>query len=176
MFKRFKDMDAKLITDGNNNYSVLDYNNELVATNMESGFTNQKLSIKNCEAIKNGYDLDELINNLDTPEGYDQYQYDSGVRKGFELALELLGDKKFSDGEMKKSFEYGATATLMNSQGRYNLEKAVEISFEESLQPKEWDVEIEMENYEISDDHGNSISCERPKLDADGCLILKRKS
>lgn len=53
-------MDGRLITDGNNNYSLLDHNNELIATNMSSLITKNKLSNENCELIKTDCDFDEL--------------------------------------------------------------------------------------------------------------------
>lgn len=150
------------------------------------------MSIKNCQVIANGYDLDELAEE-EFPYDFDIPLFETlGITekvqksiligmlqgtliKGFQKAIKLLADKKFSEGEMRKSFEYGATATLMNSQGRYNLEKLLEIMFEESLQQNEWDVEIEMETCSMNP---INLDCneivERPKIDTDGCLILRR--
>ncbi len=58
-----------------------------------------KLSIKNCEAVENGYDLDELankftehFNTLDVVKSDIQV----GYKAGFQKALEIIGDKKLS--------------------------------------------------------------------------------
>ena len=65
-----------------------------------------KLSIKNCEAIENGYDLDELAREAfksDIASDYtniDKCITDGKIRgfiRGFQKALELLGGKKFSE-------------------------------------------------------------------------------
>lgn len=132
---------------------------------------NSKLSIKNCEAIENGYDLDELINKLDTPEGYDQYQYDSGIRKGFELGLELLGDKKFSEKDVRDAYYHGEQDSYMKG----GLTKQKEDEYMQSLQQTEWEVFIEMEviNHGTGED-GKLIETVEPKLDEENCLILKR--
>ena len=63
-----------------------------------------KLSIKNCQAIERGYDLDELIDKY--CRGNSKIE-DDFIKKGFQKALEILGDKKFSEEDMKSIFEYG---------------------------------------------------------------------
>jgi hypothetical protein len=181
-------MKAKLIKKGLDFYSlVLMDNKELLATT-EDAEGALKLSIHNCQTIEVGYDLDELVKK-DTDlfpsntKPMDKVFHQVGFLRGFREALTILGDKKFSEEDMRKSFEYGATATLMNSQGRHNLEKAVEISFEESLQQTEWDVEIvEVENdevYSVSDTmkvaHNKVFDGVLFKYDENCCLILKRK-
>jgi len=79
----------------------------MLGTSRESQYN--KLSIKNCQAIENGYDLDDSLSNF------------------------------------------------------------------QSLQQTEWDVEIEMEFVE-EEQTGTHLVWGRttPKLDADGCLILKK--
>ena len=107
-------MEGKLIkTDGTYILSVNEYKDEIFAiadTNKVHELNKHKLSLKNCEAIENGYDLDELTQT-------------------------------------------------------------------------EWDVKIEMENsltngYKNQPDNIIGFIAEYksvPKLDEDGCLILKRK-
>jgi len=174
-------MKFKLITDGNNNYSVLDSKNELIATTMESIVTNQKLSLKNCEAIANGYDLDELAENevRYMRRGDERLQRWYGFVDGFEKALEILGDKKFSEEQMLQAFLKGVSLQIDAP------------TFQQSLQQKEWEVEIEMETIWVGQCncpcHSDGVTImhfmacchprmvESPKLDSDGCLILKRK-
>jgi hypothetical protein len=93
-------MKAKLIKREDGLYSLYDENGKLIYG---------KLSIKNCQAIENGYDLDDSLSNF------------------------------------------------------------------QSLQQTEWDVEIEMEFVE-EEQTGTHLVWGRatPKLDADGCLILKK--
>lgn len=93
-------MKAKLIKREDGLYSLYDENGKLIYG---------KLSIKNCQAIERGYDLDDSLSNF------------------------------------------------------------------QSLQQTEWDVEIEMEFVE-EEQTGTHLVWGRttPKLDADGCLILKK--
>jgi len=139
-----------------------------------------KLSIKNCETIANGYDLDDLAYHFSW--GYQSDPKYGGTidifKAGFQKALEILGDKKFSEDNMVKMFFLG----------RESLDKALVTEGEaksivQSLQQPEWDVEIEMEdsfdkNEEIYIDEvgkGNyHTHNKKPKLDSNGYLILKQ--
>ena len=127
-----------------------------------------KLSIKNCEAVANGYDLDELAEQnwrigleecIPTPA-----THVTSFKAGFQKALEILGDKKFSEEDMMQ-----AIITTQVSDSIKNNDDRLELI--QSLQQTEWDVEIEMWFYGTRHKKGEWI----PKLDADGCLILKRK-
>ena len=165
-------MEGKLIK-VENGY-VLMVNNIMYATD------NDKLSIKNCEAIANGYDLDELAENnyptfnlpLTDTTAINTLKQDS-FKEGFQKAIEILGDKKFSEEDMKKVY--------LNSSKYEWFGDCIK-----SLQQTEWDVEIEMKK--VKDEtkivgavkgvkgSGNKITTYKsvPKLDADGCLILRR--
>ena len=162
-----------------------------------------ELSIKNCNAIANGYDLEELacdkigidisvVKHIDrkvieknesptTPIheagalGAGLYHMVKGFEIGFQKALEILGDKKFSLEDMKKVY--------LNSSKYEWFGDCIK-----SLQQTEWDVEIEMEKCGYcegcnkagmlhcahADSCGYPIETERPKLDTNGCLILKK--
>jgi len=69
--------------------------------NVLNNNTFSKLSIKNCQAIERGYDLDELANKLVYskypfhPSNDSEYWLDM-YKEGFQKALELMGDKKFT--------------------------------------------------------------------------------
>ena len=155
-----------------------------IATTHESPY--KKLSLKNCEAIANGYDLDELAReacDITDPLRLDSQKYKQdpyfkiGFNKGFQKALEILGDKKYTEIELYRAF-------LINSAGNNTT---LENTFKEIVLPMfqqtEWDVEIEMENsltngYKNQPDNIIGFMAEYksiPKLDKDGCLILKRK-
>ena len=144
---------------------------------------NSKLSIKNCEAIANGYDLDELAEkHYGVHIKHGHTEEDSLQRKidfilGFVSALEILGDKKFSEEDVKRAMD-----VTLNYETKRDAESYQEkIDFLKSLQQTEWDVEIEMECPQCKE-YGYISECRnvcnkkfiQPKLDADGCLILKR--
>jgi hypothetical protein len=124
-----------------------------------------KLSIKNCQAIEHGYDLDELIDKY--CRGNSKIE-DDFIKKGFQKALEILGDKKFSMTDMKRARDKG--------------ERDGEILWDEfikSLQQNEWLVEIVKETYHDCKfvDDGNTYSFEpkwREALDEKNCIILKK--
>jgi hypothetical protein len=146
------------------------------------------LSFKNCQAIERGYDLDELVakkindfNIVDKavefsnahPENNSAYiAYIAGASE-IVKALELMGDKKFSEEQLREAFFH------VQNEPTFDV-------FKKSLQQTEWDVEVVMKN--VIDEtkivgaikgvkgSGNKITTYKqiPKLDADGCLILKR--
>lgn len=174
-------MKTKLITDGNKNYSLLDYNNELVATTMESGFTNQKLSLKNCESIANGYDLDELAKNIfpdviieDEDYKHNGTSYQWGFKVGFRKALELMGDKKFSEEDIFDAVMLGCSFEGLGIEGVETYNELKDLVIKRNTQT-EWDVEvvIELINNGKGED-GLLHETVEPKLDENGCLILKR--
>ena len=137
--------------------------------------TKQRLSLKNCQAIERGYDLDELaeevypILNLginSTIEIHTLYQ--QSFKEGFQKALELIGDKKFSESDVKAGIRRGYVERQKDEGVNVYFESYEE--FIQSLQQTEWDVEIEMWFHGTRHKKGEWV----PKLDADGCLILKR--
>ena len=157
-------MKGKLIKRGEGDYKLF-VNDTPFGQSKESPYN--KLSLKNCEAIANGYDLDELVKNMGK-EFYvgGNYDFENGVKEGFLKALKILGDKKFSEDDVismiEKSRETGLTAEYIIL----------------TNQQTEWDVEIVTEPYVkyVS----RSLHTVYPpldiqnKLDKDGCLILKR--
>ena len=152
-------MKAKLIKDSDGYW--LDISDDGITKRPLTDFG--QLSIKNCEAITNGYDLDELIKDEssfmsdDTPL-INKIEVEISFMRGFQKAMEILGDKKFSEEDVismiEKSRETGLTAQFLML----------------TKQQTEWDVEIVMEDSLLLSNPPQSI----PKLDSDGCLILKR--
>jgi hypothetical protein len=138
-----------------------------------------KLSLKNCEAIENGYDLDELADELTEHfNTFDAVKSDIqvGFKAGFQKALELLGNKKFSEDCLKSMCSISFNFYKRNDLSDSELEEEWENWFKDtlqSLQQTEWDVEIEMEWVQSSSILGNPHQI--PKLDADGFLVLKRQ-
>jgi hypothetical protein len=171
-------MKAKLIKTGEQ-YLLKDPNNETVAITAGS-IKGRMLSLKNCQAIERGYDLDELFNDY-----YKEWSPYSDIidfnvfEAGFQKALEILGDKKFSEEDIAKAYNKGQ---ILNIKGRLQTGK----NYVKSLQQTEWDVIVEPKK--VIDEtkivgsvkgvkgSGNKITTYKsvPKLDANGCLILKR--
>ena len=141
-----------------------------------------KLSIKNCEAIERGYDLDELA-DIET-EKYATLtpkSFKRGFLYGFQKALSILGDKKFSEDDVRKAYFHGEKDSYVKG----GQTKEMEDEYIRSLQQTEWDVEVEMicphpsDTYRCGLQYGcDGDGCNHPKqvpyLDADDCLILKK--
>jgi hypothetical protein len=141
-----------------------------------------KLSLKNCEEIDRGYDLDELSENhaeeiyVRNENDYNELaNFENRKRNfedGFQKALEIIGDKKFSELDMRIAYDAGCN----------NIDADDNIDFQDtinSLQQTEFDVEIEVERSKfitdksLRNDIKNGFNYTQ-KLDAEGCLILKR--
>lgn len=160
------------------------YQNELGIGSTYVDLQGFKLSIKNCEAIERNYDLDALVDEV-----YPVPQHSiapiitmnlatrRAFKAGFQKAVELVDVKKFSRGDM---------AYIMSMMQIYHgLSFAEAIAKFESLQSKEWDVEIVIEPVDLAfHESGNRYPLDaslpdrfkyKPKLDEQGCIILKRK-
>lgn len=180
-------MKGKLIKTGHR-YILYDEGGHKMATTSESPY--KKLSLKNCQAIERGYDLDELANgeyrnfpskaNGEEPLprwGEDQHasKKQKAYKKGFQKALSILGDKKFSHGQMLNAMDL--VWEWMNGE-EYGCGTLTEVqdNYIQSLQQTEWDVTIEIGccgNY-TPPCNNNCEYGSKPLLDKDGCLILKR--
>ncbi len=171
-------------------YNFEDHKGNLIATsykfkNPDSTYL-KKLSLKNCESIERGYDLDELA------YGYDLYEKGNFVgqmrtyKEGFNKAMELNKDKLFTVEDMINFSEFVSGKYI--NQHKFLRDKSLKGFFTtaeilkeyQSLKQTEWDVEIVMacvigcENLILNGE--NSLCCgnKKPKLDEDGCLILKK--
>ena len=169
-------MEGKLVKTGND---YILYSKDKTVLGITSGtMEGRMLSLNNCEVIENGYDLDEVVEDIvktivPNDRGEDIW-YGTSMAVGklcFKTALEILGDKKFSEEDMRKALSAG----LSIGYGRqFEIEnKQIEIDkYIQSLQQTEWNVEIEMVSIPADRaPNGWDIS---PKLDEDGCLILRR--
>ena len=126
------------------------------------------LSLKNCQAIERGYDLDELFESVphSVQDKKDYWKIRAGFMVGFQKALELIGDKKYSEEDVRKAMD-------LNRKSLWTQDESIQ-----SLQQTEFDVEIIEECLDKDcdgvDRKGDCITTGKPKLDAEGCLILKR--
>jgi hypothetical protein len=149
-----------------------------------------KLSKQNCDAIFGVTDVEKLAKedaDLRFSNQGDEESWlarNSGVVWGFNKAMELNKDKVFTLEDMKKCWEY---ASIDKHQIFGDQIGDSYMSFIQSLQqPSEIEVEIEMEENIILKVRSMQFSTQRainavkkewfpkPKLDSNGCLILKR--
>lgn len=176
-------MTEKLVKTGND---YILYSKDKTVLGITSGtMEGRMLSLKNCESIANGYDLDELavLSTKEETTIVGNQKMAQGFIKGFQKALELLGDKKFSEDEMWNMFYFGDSLKRQIKSGKIENKHMGEIfdDYIQSLQQNEWDVEIVMECPQCKE-YGYISECRnvcnkkfiQPKLDADGCLILRR--
>jgi hypothetical protein len=151
-------------------YRLDDEHGDLFASTLQSSKT--KLSFNNCEAIANGYDLDELSKKEtrkflghDVPENIMLFIAHSKMfQVGFQKAIEILGDKKFTEKDMIDILK-----ECLNDP--FTVYDYVENKLR-SIQQTEWEVEIVMDR--IPADLAPGGWDVFPKLDENECLILKR--
>lgn len=141
-----------------------------------------KLSLKNCQAIERGYDLEELaINHANeelskefTSKVGNFYGFSSSYIKEFKKAVELMGDKKYSEEDMMNIYILGGKYKIQKPKSF--LDKGNEMI--KSLQQNVWNVEIIEECLDKDCDgvnrKGNCISTGKPRLDEHNCIILRR--
>jgi hypothetical protein len=155
-------MEAKLIKDKHiDDFYYLKIDINTYATTDKESF--RVLSLKNCQAIERGYDLDELDEKA-CPDVISSAH--SAFKAGFQKALELNNTKLYTLEDMMNCW---------NKALKFQDHKETLGEHIQSIQQTEWDVEIEMENV-MHDYNGNISLGAKFKLDADGCLILKLKS
>lgn len=144
-----------------------------IASSVENPFG--KLSIRNCEYIENGYDLDYLTNYLFYSVGDDAITNKHSFKVGFQKAIELLGDKKFSVEDIQNVIDSNDEDLVYQTVSENGdlvlcLDEDVLI---QSLQKKEWIVEIVTKPYTEVSEGFNLESKREFKLDENNCLILK---
>jgi hypothetical protein len=137
-----------------------------------------KLSKQNCDDIFGVVDVDDLAYKhrrayQDSFEGMnecimkDAMHQQVGFVAGFSKAIELNKDKVFTLEDIKKAIEYGIQSALHAIPGVTSTQSILENFIQ---QPTEIEVEIKMEEYPELPYYKGS----QPKLDSEGCLILKK--
>jgi hypothetical protein len=179
-------MKAKLIKTDKGNYILIDPTKGVYDKGYQIGNSIEcdvhKLSKQNCDEIFGVINVEKLAKedaDLRFPNQGDEESWlarNSGVVWGFNKAMELNKDKVFSLEDIKKAIEYGIQSVLQAVPGVTSTQSILDNFIQ---QPTEIEVEIKMEPYRMSDfvEDGNthpSGVIERPKLDSEGCLILKR--
>ena len=170
-------MKAKLIKHEVDYYCLLNNKGEVIAD--VNGGDIDKLSLKNCQAIERGYDLDELADfystmtvfikkdEVPTERQIEDAEYISEIafKEGFQKALDLNNTKLFILEDMMNCW---------NKALKFQEHKETWGEYIQSLQQTEWDVEIEMEEIILPFGANQFINESKPKLDENRCLILKR--
>jgi hypothetical protein len=154
-----------------------------------------KLSKQNCDEIFGVVDVEKLAQDYAKSQCEDlhdelgktgaEWGWETALdfKNGFNKAMELNKDKQFTLEDMRRVIAYGENHRDMD-EGKVPYQTFVE--FIESLQPTEIEVEVEMETkkqlvngYENQPDNVIGFVAKYkhmlvPKLDADGCLILRK--
>lgn len=161
----------------------------LLVDNIMYATDNDKLSLKNCQEIERGYDLDELAYEYDLDTIENVYGQVKAFKAGFQKALELMGDKKFSEEDVRRAIEIARNGSMQEQHNGYGRPTELRFVLDDvpsdyiiqSLQQTEWDVEIVMGPCYYDDSLGGfstsykeGMPTEQPKLDSNGHLILKR--
>ena len=92
----------------------------------------------------------------------------AAVERTVEIMFESLGDKKFSEEDVRDAYFHGEK----DSYTKGGQTKEMENEFIQSLQQTQWDVEIVM--VPAMSNNGNVYYGDISKLDSEGCLTLKR--
>jgi len=179
----------KLIKTVTDNYILVDATKEFHGEGYLLGTTTvsdaPRLSLKNCQAIERGYDLDEMAKKFrnETIMNSSFISDETSFKEGAKAIIEILGDKKFSEEDINKAMNW-----IMTQYFEFHEQPTTgrREHYIQSLQQTEWEVEIVMEEPLVAKArqiHGEYVASKliestifpKPLLDADGCLILKRK-
>jgi hypothetical protein len=153
-----------------------------------AGIELQKLSHENCDEIfgvvdvkKNLYYHKQVMNPYTTGE-QSYTAYEKGFTEGFNKAMELNATKQFTRDDVISAIVHH-TYLLHNDGKGYedgddNDDRIDYVIAALKKQPTEIEVEIDMEcldpNCDGIDKKGVCIPGDKPKLDSEGCLILKK--
>ena len=123
-------MKGKLVKRSNGRFDLYKIEDADQLNTIASSFDNPKgkLSLKNCQAIELGYDLDEEVSNIvktivPDDRGTDIW-YGTSMAVGklcFQKALEILGDKKFSEEDVIKAIEIARKGSIQEQHNGYGI-------------------------------------------------------
>jgi hypothetical protein len=166
---------------GSTKFGIIDYNSKY-----------KNLSYDNCKYIELGYNLQEMVDSylLDkfgATTGNDSVK--QAAYHFFEEAMRIVGDKRFTTKDMVFAYIEGTNdgSNVAGMCEDYSCEESINEAheygdelfkdFTDTLKEKtEWEVEIELEKiyYPANIPKDGEIRPEnQPKLDSNGCLILK---
>jgi hypothetical protein len=154
-------------------------NDKIIASVGDSDGKLKKLSNQNCDEIFGIINVDDLADQNAKKDlfngGYDglinshqQMLIEVSYINGFKKAMELQKDKLFSEEIIEDAFKGLRDCIQDQDIAEFYINLAKTIFCE--IQPKEIEVNIEMDD--INKDNLSSFKG-KPKLDENGCLILK---
>jgi hypothetical protein len=146
-----------------------------------------KLSKQNCDEVFGVTDVEKLADERFLgSDDITNYNLRFGFKEGFNKAMELNKDKQFTLEDMLNAYMEGTNdgaqfESLMDYDSEdfdeaHEFAEEAEKEFRESIQqPTEIEVEIEMEDVIQLKTRARYITnMGEPKLDAEGCIILKK--
>jgi hypothetical protein len=173
-------------------YRLDDEKGNLIASTLDGAKT--KLSKQNCDEIFGVVDVEKLAQDYANSQCEDlhdelgktgaEWGWETALdfKNGFNKAMELNKDKQFTEDDLRKAIRFGfngAYGYLTGEKG--TIEKQSDNYILSIQQPTEIEVEIKMEPcfYDsslggFSTSYTEDKPKEQPKLDKDGCLILKK--
>jgi hypothetical protein len=168
-------------------YYLMEDGNDIAIATTDQSFIDElgamKLSKQNCDEIFGVVDVEKLAYETYEPETFvnhsDMYRYlcIKFFKEGFNKAMELNKDKLFTADDMLKT-----TVEIWNTCKDNKHDETFTQCFNKTLkslqQPTEIEVEIEMREDYLTwkqSDIEKMSDCLVPKLDENGCLILKKK-
>jgi len=133
-----------------------------------------KLSVENCNEISGVVDVEKLAEETIGELFFEvKALHIELFKKGFNKAMELNKDKLFNVEDLIKIFFIGRESL---DKAIFTVEEAREKIFSSLQQPKEIEVEIEMELVSDGlDEMAQPQHKKVPKLDENGCVILIKK-
>ena len=183
-------MKAKLVKKADGWYNL--YDGEIgIGSTHEELQQPYKLSIANCDEIfgvvdedkKNLYYYKQVMNPYETG-GQSYTAYEKGFIEGFNKAMELNKDKSFTLEDLRTAMTYGVVQEGTGFEGIHSVDDLFDLILKKVSQPTEIGVEILMRNSRTGSivKHDSDLEwdenglCDRaiPKLDPNGCLILKK--
>jgi hypothetical protein len=163
----------------NNIYSLMD-NDKMIASSdldFQIDYEIKALSKENCDHIFGVVDVDKLAFNYADEIGilHTTLAYSKHFKAGFNKAIELNKDKLFTVDDLTHVIDIAVQWALRtNGTGETYQEMSKRI-YQSLQQPTEIEVEIEMEDIiQLKKRAGGLTNMGKPKLDNNGCLILKR--
>jgi hypothetical protein len=136
-----------------------------------------KLSKQNCDELFGVVDVEKLAENhpLDVSNASHGFGIKDGIVYGFNKAMELNKDKVFTLEDMYDAVMLGVCFEDSGIQGISTYEELKELAIKRALKPTEIEVEIEVtKSDDIKSVEKDWYKIGEPKLDENGCLILKR--
>lgn len=165
-----KDISKMILFKREDRYDLYNTDDQKVASSAPNPFG--KLSKQNCDDLFGVIDVDKLAKeNTGDIRAYSNYT------KGFNKAMELNKNKLFTELDVEKMLLKMAQKCRGEKDLSFpdyvnNINKNTEIIIQSFKQPTE--INVEIETVPALSNNGSVYYGDVPKLDSNGCIILKR--